>query len=315
MKILITGGFGFVGGRLAQYFSTKGHEIFIGSRHFQENPNWCKESRSIIIDWHDPDSLELATNGIDCIVHAAGMNAQDCERDPVGAIFANGVTTAKLIEAAVKNKVKKFIYISSMHVYNSHLQGEIIENLCATNLHPYATSHKIAEDYVLKAHSDGVFIGIAFRLSNSFGRPAHKNVNVWKLLINDLCKQCVSTGKIILHSNGKQYRDFISLDAVCKTIEQSITKTFSKDKNTLFNLCSGKTFTVLEMAELVAQRYEKVEGNKISIQINEEDNYNSYPYFNCSTKKLEENYLLNSSDFDEEIDKLIQFCKMNFSKE
>ena len=77
------------------------------------------------MDWGDDRSLLNACENIDVIVHAAGLNAKDCLENPDLALKVNGIATERLVRAASKQLVSKFIYISSAHVYTDNLSGVI----------------------------------------------------------------------------------------------------------------------------------------------------------------------------------------------
>ena len=112
MKILVTGGFGYLGGRVAQSLVAQGYKVVLGSRREQSVPDWLSESEVVRIDWDNQSSLKNVCKNINVVIHTAGMNAHDCALDPVGAIEFNGVATAKLVQATVAVGVKKFIYLS-----------------------------------------------------------------------------------------------------------------------------------------------------------------------------------------------------------
>ena len=155
MRILITGGFGFVGGRLAVHLAQAGHQIVLGSRNASSPPIWLPQAEVVQIVWEDDRTLEHCCDGVDGVIQAAGMNEQDCAAGPVAALDFNGVATARLIEAASRAGVKKFIYLSTAHIYASPLVGTITEETFPRNLHPYATSHLAGEHAVLSASSRG----------------------------------------------------------------------------------------------------------------------------------------------------------------
>ena len=136
MRILITGGFGFVGGRLAVHLAQAGHQVLIGSRNESNPPDWLPQAEVAQIKCNDDCFIESSWEGVDVIIHAAGMNAQDCAADPVAALDVNGVATARLVEAASRAGVKKFIYLSTAHIYASLLVGTITEETLPRN--PYA---------------------------------------------------------------------------------------------------------------------------------------------------------------------------------
>ena len=151
MRILITGGFGFVGGRVAVHLAKQGHKIVLGSRKATCPPPWMQQAEVANINWDDPISLELSCREVDVLIHAAGMNAQECLADPVAALAFNGVATARLVAAATRARVNHMICLSTAHVYDSPLEGVITENSCPQNLHPYATSHLAGDHAVLSA--------------------------------------------------------------------------------------------------------------------------------------------------------------------
>ena len=111
MRVLITGGFGFVGGRLGKHLIDRSYEVILGSRKFQKPPNWLPKAKVVKTDWKNKSALFDLCAGVDVLVHAAGMNAQDCVAYPEKALAFNGNTTSNLVGSALKAGVKKFIYL------------------------------------------------------------------------------------------------------------------------------------------------------------------------------------------------------------
>jgi UDP-glucose 4-epimerase len=314
MRILITGGLGFVGGRLAVHFAQSGHQIILGTRNSISPPDWLLQAEVAKISWDDMEALEYSCNGVDLIIHAAGMNAQDSAADPIEALAFNGLATARLVTAATRVGVSKLIYLSTAHVYNNPLTGVITEESCPRNIHPYATSHLAGEQAVLSAHSRGELQGIVLRLSNAFGAPMHKDVNCWMLLVNDLCKQVVQTRKLVLQTSGLQQRDFISLTDMCCVVEKLITYTQFKQAN-VFNVGAGLSQSVLEMAELIQQRCTKVLGFTPALQrkqsrVDEQPSKLTYCTENLNALGI---FCKSITDTDE-IDKLLQFCQATYKQ-
>ena len=150
MRVLITGGLGYLGGRLASYLLHQGYKVFVGTRKglkSVEDP--LSDSIPVQIDWTSNISLESATRGMNTVIHAAGMDAKSCSANPVKALEVNGINTAKMTEAAIANGVQRFIHISTAHVYKNPMIGNINEATSTTNLHPYATSKIAGENVVL----------------------------------------------------------------------------------------------------------------------------------------------------------------------
>lgn len=262
MRILITGGFGLIGGRLGQHLYEAGHQVILGSRNASNPPDWLPQAEVMETGWKVDCALEQICNGVDVVIHAAGMNAQDCAVDPVAALEFNGLATARLLAAAIRAGVKRFIYLSTAHVYASPLVGTITEDACPRNQHPYATSHLAGENVVLGASQRGQIEGIVLRLSNAFGAPMHKDVNCWALLANDLCRQAVRDGTMILRTSGLQQRDFIAISQVCRAIDHLSSCEADALPPGIFNVGSGVSQSVLELAQLIQRRCKLVLGFK-----------------------------------------------------
>jgi UDP-glucose 4-epimerase len=260
MRVLVCGGFGFVGGRLAQHLHQAGYQVALGSRTASSPPEWLRYAEVVKMDWNDCDSLASVCVGSDVIIHVAGMNAQDSFANPTEALAFNGVATARLLDAGCKAGVQRFIYFSTAHVYGSPLEGTITEETCPRNLHPYATSHLAGESAVLYANQRKKIEGIVLRLSNAFGAPAHAEADCWMLLVNDLCRQAVTLRTMTLRSTGLQRRDFITLEDVSRVVANMISLTGHQIGDGRFNVGSGKSLRVIDMVKLIQARCTEVLG-------------------------------------------------------
>ena len=260
MRILITGGFGFVGGRLAVHLAQAGRQIVLGSRNSITPPAWLPQAEVVQIEWDDGRALEHSCNGADAVIQAAGMNAQECASDPIAALAFNGVATARLVAAASRAGVQRFIYLSTAHVYASPLVGTITEDTCPRNLHPYSSSHHAGESAVLSASQRGRIEGIVLRLSNAFGAPVHEDVNCWTLLVNDLCRQAVTKRSFTLRSAGVQRRDFVTLQDVSRAVSHVLDLSKEHMGDGIFNIGGAWTPRVIDMAELIRARCSAVLG-------------------------------------------------------
>jgi UDP-glucose 4-epimerase len=309
MRVLVTGGFGFIGARLARHLAAAGYSVRLGSRRYAAQPDWLPQADVVQTCWDDIAALTAACNGMDVIVHAAGMNASDCAADPVNALMFNGVSTARLAQAAKQAGVRRFLYLSTAHVYTSPLAGTLDELTCPRNLHPYASSHLAGETAVLQTAAQGKLEAMVLRLSNAFGSPVMADANCWMLLINDLCRQAVTTGKLSLQSSGNQRRDFISLSTVCTTILALLAQPADALPSVL-NIGSGEALKVIEMATLIQQRCQVTLGFTPAIEIGARMEQ-SLPlhYSSMHAKRL----ALPATDPVPEIDALLAFCKTHFS--
>ena len=312
MKILITGGLGFLGGRLGKYLSEKGHAIVIGTRRNLNPPDWLPTARMALIDWGDDNSLNYACLGVDLVIHTAGMNAKECELNPVAALDFNGIATSKIIEASIRSGVKKFIYLSTAHVYSNPLQGLIDENTIPTNKHPYATSHLAGEIHVRKANEKGLINSTVLRLSNAYGAPTTPDVNCWMLLVNDLCMQANLFKQLKLSTPGVIQRNFITLSDVCSVISTLINTAEHQALPPTINIGNRFSNTIHEMALLIQERCTTVLGFNPKILINSVSTGHTNDSLDYQSLYIDifEKSITNNRNY--EIDNLLNFCKKFF---
>ena len=314
-KVLITGGFGYLGGRLAQFLaSKKGYEILLGSRRQTQPPSGLPQVKVVQTLWDSPQSLEEICFDVDVIVHLAGMNAKDCAAGPAAALEVNAVATVRLVQAAIQQRVKRFIYMSTVHVYGSPLTGVITEETKPAPVHPYALSHQAGEDAVLALHQSEEMEGVAVRLSNAYGAPADKDVNCWMLLVNDLCRQAATSEKLVLRSAGLQKRDFIPLHDVVRAINHFFELPFDRSGDGIFNLGGEATYSIIDLTELIAGRCEVVLGYRPEIERPDPVPGKSYPELNYKIDKLKETGFSLNGNIEKEIDTTLGFCHKKFKK-
>lgn len=313
MRILITGGFGFIGGRLGKNLDDAGHQVVLGARKLQESPTWLPNADVEVTSWTDSRLLGKACAGIDVIIHAAGMNAQDCTADPIAALESNGIATARLVKAAIDAGVQRIIYLSTAHVYASPLIGTITEDSCPRSLHSYATSHLVGEYAVLGADQRGQIDGMVLRLSNVFGAPMHRGVNCWMLLVNDLCRQAVQERQLVLRSNPSQQRDFVTMTEVCGFISSLTERGAHSNFPRVINVGSGQSAQLVTMASLVQSRCEALFNYKPVIRALTSEKADSQVPLVYKTDRLRGTGLGIPIAPSVEIDALLQFCREAFS--
>ena len=207
MRILITGGCGYLGSNLAIYLSNFGHKIILGTRKKEFYVDWLPSAEIIYIDWNSYENLFEACKGVDQIIHAAGMNSQECLSNPISAMKFNCETTIKFAQAALKAGVKRFIFLSTIHVYSSKLIGVFSEDSIPSNSHPYARSKIKAEEGCNIYENQKIDLILRYEL---IGAPVYPSINHEELLAFYLCKKIINKENIFL-KNPFQIRDFISM--------------------------------------------------------------------------------------------------------
>jgi UDP-glucose 4-epimerase len=272
LRVLLTGGLGYIGGRLTEsLLATGDHDVVLGTRQAAAAPAWAGGAEMVTIDWHSDAALERTCRNVDAIVHLAGMNATECARDPVAALATYRGGTARLVRAAASQQVRRILYVSSLHVYGDALTGDVDENTIPEPRHPYGVSHLAAEEVVRGAHGKGSLQGIVARLSNTFGAPADAGANCWSLLINDLCRQAARNRRMVLRTAGTQCRDFVAMSEACRAIVHLLSITANARDEGVFNVGSGTALTILQAARMVGDRVHAVLGLRPELEIGRDD--------------------------------------------
>lgn len=266
-RVLITGGLGYVGGRLANHLiGASEMSLRLTTRRGAERiPTWAKGLDVVQADLQNPGTLEAALKDIDTVVHLAAIDENESRQNPELALDVNGAGTYRLLQACRAQGVKRFVYLSTFHVYGPGAEQPISEDSPTRPIHPYAITHRLAEDLVNWHKNSFGMETLILRLSNGFGYPADPLVQRWTLVFNDLCRQAVQSRAIKLRSPGTQHRDFISLTDVGRAIHHFLTLPNDEWRDGLFNLGGECSMSILQVAERVSAEYSRRFGEDISI--------------------------------------------------
>ena len=316
MSILITGGLGYIGGRLATFLKEQtGEKIYLTTtRKEKALPAWAREFTVLAMNLRDKDSVErcIKDSGADTVVHLAAMNQNDCEKNPELAMDINVKGTSRLLEAAVANGVKRFVYFSTSHVYGK-FSGEMTEESPTSPAHPYSQSKRAAEDKVSSYKGKSGMHTLILRLANAYGYPMDKDVNVWPLAFNSFCKQCMVDGKLVIRSNP--YRDFISMQDVVRAVHHFLSLKDEKWGDGLFNVGGECCLSVEEVAQKVVGIYKKKFGQKpITIEYPSRGKDKQGKPFRYNVDKLKKTGFRWINNMEEEIVGTLTLCE-EFTKE
>ncbi len=305
-KLLITGGLGNIGSWITEHFANN-YEVYVLSK----NTSVQLECKYTIIqaDIGNYNQLKSKLNiEFDYCIHTASYNESFHENYPKNALLINSLGTRNLIEVLKNTKIKRFIYLSTFHVYGEN-KGVITENTELNPKNDYASTHLFAEYYLKQFFYTDNFPFIIFRLTNSYGVLKYINSSKWYLVLNNLVKLAYEKDKIVLNSNGKAKRDFIWMGDVCSIIERSLD--FKLSNSNIFNLSSGITFSMMDLAYKVQDVYQQRYNKSINIFINPEDKTLSLE-LKIDNSKLKELGDFNfSNKFNAEINNIFDLLENN----
>lgn len=258
MKIVITGGNGYIGARLSQFLANKGEQVIpVCFPTIPEDEGWRNKMFAILEGDLRTDKTisKIAELKPDVIIHLVSLDHFDSEKEPELVNNINVLPTWRLLDACTKNGLKKFIYFSTIQVYGK-LPNTIIEETQPVNtVNTYGLTHLLSEqicDHYNRKTSTNV---ISIRLSNSYGNPIFQENNCWWLAINDLCKNAFLNKEIRLLSDGTPQRDFIHGNDVCEAIYILLNKE-TKLMHNIYHISSGNTLTLMELAQIIKKEFQ-----------------------------------------------------------
>jgi len=260
MNILMSGGSGFIGSFFLKKFMEQEVSVDLISRR---KPSNLKDNKSLFYDFDitKPENL-LFKKKYDTFIHLAGANDID-SKNPLDALLKSTYGTRNCLELCVKNKIKNFIYFSTLQVYGEN--NQISEDSEVACINDYAMTHYFAEKYVRMFKKNGIDF-VILRPSNVYGTFESKTVDRWSLVPGCFCKDAKATSKITLMSSGNQKRDFISLEDLFG-FTFHLLNNYELLKNEVYNVASGDVYSILELANLVKVRYESIFNNKCDLII------------------------------------------------
>lgn len=257
MKIVVTGGNGYIGARLSLYLANKGAKVIpVCFSSIPKDETWRSKMFKILQgDLRLEKTIaEISELKPDVIIHLVSLDHFDSEKEPGYVNDINVLPTWRLLEKCTKNGLNKFIYFSTTQVYGK-LPNSIIDET-----HPISTGNAYGLTHLLSEHicehynrtSDTNVISI--RLSNSYGEPVFNENNCWWLAVNDLCKNAYLNKEIRLLSDGTPQRDFIHGNDVSEAI-RVLVETDVKLIDNIYHISSGNTLTLMELAHIVKREY------------------------------------------------------------
>ncbi len=248
MKVLVTGGAGFIGSNLIDELINQDYDVVCLDRN--KDGHWNKQATNYVGDVCDlPLVCELMSD-VDYVFHlAADVQIQETIHNPIGCYQNNVIGTATALEAAKQSGVKKFIFSSTSAIYKSGwmVQSEgSPEDPC---LNPYASSKKCGEDMC------GVYSNlydlhtVSLRYFNVYGDRQH-STGQYAPVLGVFMKMRNGGNPLTITGDGSQRRDFVNVKDVAKA--NILAATNCETTGEFYNVGSGDNFSVQEIADMIS---------------------------------------------------------------
>lgn len=264
VKLLITGGAGFIGSNLCEHFLGKGYNVVCldnfstGHRHNIEpflagslSPAAKSQFTLIEGDIRDSDTCRRAVEGCDYVLHQAALGSVPRSiNDPATSNEVNISGFLNMLIAARDARVKRFIYAASSSTYGDSQALPKVEDVIGRPLSPYAITKYVNELYAdVFARIYGMEC-IGLRYFNVFGRRQDPN-GAYAAVIPLFVKQFMNHRSPIINGKGDYSRDFTYIDNVIRMNELAMLTTNPDAVNTVYNTAVGKETTLNELVSLL----------------------------------------------------------------
>jgi UDP-glucose 4-epimerase len=255
MKVVVTGGAGFIGANLCRRLSASPDvdelialdNLSTGSRDNLLGVGATLVEGSIL----DADVLDDVLSGATSVVHlAARPSVPRSLADPRATHDANVTGTFEVLEAARRAGGPQVIVASSSSVYGANPALPKHEGLAPAPLSPYAASKLAAESYALAwAHSFGLPV-LAFRFFNVFG-PLQAAGHAYAAAIPTFISAALAQEPVPVHGDGRQTRDFTFVDSVTAVIADAVVRQVASE--TAVNLAFGGRASLLDVIAVLEE--------------------------------------------------------------
>lgn len=249
LRLLITGGAGFIGSNLARLARDEGHEVVVlddlSTGHVENLDGLGVDLREATL--LDRRALDAALPGIDSVVHLAALGSVPRSiEDPLGSHAANATGTLTLLEAVAAHDVPHLVTASSSSVYGLNPALPKSEREWIRPLSPYAVSKSAAEQYTLAFQQSFGLRTLAFRFFNVYG-PHQCAGHAYAAVVPVFIDAILGGRPVPLHGTGEQSRDFTYVGTVCRVLLDAAVREVSDPEPV--NLAFGTNTSLLEVLD------------------------------------------------------------------
>ncbi len=273
-KILITGGAGFIGSNLTEYFLEKGYFVrcldnfSTGYRHnieeFLNNVNY----ELLEGDIRDIETCHKAVEGVDYVLHQAALGSVPRSvNDPITSNEVNVSGFLNMLVAARDADVKRMVYAASSSTYGDSENLPKVEDVIGKPLSPYAVTKYVNELYAdVFAKTYGMEI-IGLRYFNVFGRRQNTR-GAYAAVIPLFTKLLIQHESPTINGTGENSRDFTYIDNVIQMNERAMLTENPEAVNTVYNTAVGDRTNLNELVTYIKEFLTTYDESIAAIKVN-----------------------------------------------
>ena len=310
-KLLITGGAGFIGSRLANIASNKGWDVTVLdnlSTGLQSNAD-SLQSKGIQVNIGDIRNKSLVAKLVansTAVVHlAAQVSVPLSVENPEETMEINVQGTQNVIDSCLENEISRLVVASSAAVYGEAETLPLKEEAAGDLLSPYAESKWANEQQIIEARSNGLQAS-CLRFFNVYGAGQRPD-GAYAAVIPKFADMMAQGIAPCINGDGGQTRDFVHVDDVCNAIITLIEGDWKAESHHVYNVATETKISLLELVSVINNSLaKKVPGYVPLNPLHGEDRAGDIRHSMASIGRIKE--VLNwqpSVDFQDGIDELI----------
>lgn len=262
MRILVTGGAGYIGSVLVPKLLDRGHRVRVLDRMFWGPPHYAERDGVELVNADVRRMPEGVLHGIDAVDHLAGFsNDPTSEYSPEANWQMNAVATETLAQLCRVSAVKRLVFGSSCSLYDGSQTDELLDE--EAPLAPrgaYATSKRYAEEALL-ANAGGSFEPVVLRQATVFGASERMRFD---LVVNAFVKDALVRQRLVLHGGGRMWRPLVNVNDLADAHVACLEAPAAMVAGETFNVV-GENHQVRELAEVVAAALVKL-GKPVALE-------------------------------------------------
>src|SRR5215469_4155215 len=249
MRVLITGGAGFIGRHISEHFQHRADVRVLDNLRSGSKSNLSGlKCHFIFGSILDRDLVREAMKGVDFVFHLAALvSVQESVQKPNECAEINVGGTAIVLEEAARARVKKLIFSSSAAIYGDNPTVPKVENMRAEPKSPYATGKCEAERYCRSFTDEGRLATVSLRYFNVFG-PYQNPATEYAAAVPAFIEKAFRNEAITIFGDGRQTRDFIYVKDVVAANVFFALKSQAAD---VFNVGCGSEITITDLALMI----------------------------------------------------------------
>jgi UDP-glucose 4-epimerase len=266
-QVLVTGGAGFIGSHVVDRLVESGYGVWVldnlSTGKLENLKNHLEGSEISLVegDVRDAKLVNKTVRDVETVIHLAAVTSVPFSvENPDLTLEVNVCGTTNLLASCARQKVGKFVFVSSCAAYGEPQTMPITENHPTKPVSPYAESKLVGEKYCLGFHKSGLLPSVVLRLFNVYG--VRQVANDYCGVITRFIHRGMRGLPLVVYGDGSQTRDFVNVRDVADAVLSAVESRNAEGE--IFNVGFGEPTSITDLANAVSESV----GQKLEVLYN-----------------------------------------------